>query len=71
MDTFKLNNVLKVFRPRGSLYPRNVMVNSGVDARYDAAAESSETGDPNHGVHALVIRVKDGKWSSAVTLERQ
>lgn len=59
--------LIKIFRPRRSLYPRNVMIDSGIHARYDAAAKSSETGNPNYG--AIMVRVKNGKWSSAVTLE--
>lgn len=45
------------------------MINSGVYARYDAAAEASETRDSDNGVHALVDRVEDCEWSSAVTLK--
>jgi len=63
--------VLKVFRPRGSLYPGDVMVDSGIHARYDAAAKSSETGDSDHIVHAVMVLVKNGKWSSTITLEQQ
>ena len=61
--------LIKIFRPRSSLYPRNVMIYSGIHARYDAAAKSSETSNPNYGVRAIMVRVKNGKWSSAVTLE--
>jgi len=60
--------MLKVFRPRGSLYPGDVMIDSGVHARYDAAAESSKTGDPDYRIHALVSCIKDSEWSSTVTL---
>jgi len=63
--------MLKVFRPRGFLYPGDVMVDSGIHARYDVAAKSSETGDSDHIVHAVVVLVKNGEWSSAVTLEQQ
>jgi len=63
--------MLKIFRPRGSLYPGEVIVDSGIHARYDAAAKSSETGDSDHIVHALMVYVKNGEWSSAIALEQQ
>jgi hypothetical protein len=47
------------------------MVDSSEDARYDAAAELSETVDPNHIVQPSIVPVKDGKWSSAFTLNQQ
>lgn len=65
-----MNDVLKVFWPRGSLYPGDVIVDSGVHARYDVAAKSSKTGDTDHSVHALVDCAKDSEWSSAVALEQ-
>jgi len=52
--------MLKVFWPRGSLYPGEVMVDS-VYTPYDAAAKSSETGNSDHTIHALMIRVKNGE----------
>lgn len=60
--------MLKVFRPRGSLYPGDVIIDSSVDAR-DVAAVSSKTSDPNYIVHAVVIVIINGEWSSTVTLK--
>jgi len=60
-----------VFRPRGALYPGDVIGDSGIHARYDVAAKSSETGDSDHIIHAIIVLVKNGEWSSAITLEQQ
>lgn len=60
--------MLNVFRPRGCLYPGDIIVDSGVYSRIGAAAESSKTGDPDYIIHTIMIRVKDREWSSTVTL---
>lgn len=71
MDTFKLKKLRYVFRPRSCLYPGDVIIDSGVYARIiGIAAESPNTGDPDYIVHAFMVRIKDGEWSSAITLEQ-
>lgn len=66
-----LNVKLNILRPRGCLYPGDIIVDSGIYARIGAAAESSKTGDPDYIVHTIMVRVKDSEWSSTVTLKQK
>lgn len=58
-----------MLRPRDFFYPRDVVVDSGVHSRHVAAAKSSEAGDSDYIIDAVVNPAKYSEWSSAVTLD--
>lgn len=47
------------------------MINSCVYSRNDGTTNSSEAGNADHAIHAVLIVVVDGQWPATVTLYRQ